>query len=88
LPKLVDSIHEVRRRGLQNFAVNAMCRVCQDCIALGNCGCPCPMDYLLPQVVEAVEAADQRVAQVEWAGEECDPPAERLVHWRSEDDSW
>ena len=88
LPKLVDSIHEVRRRRMQNFEVNALCRVCRDCIALGNCGCPCPMDSLLLRVVEAVEEADQRVQQAELDGHPCDQPAGRLAYWLSEHDSW
>jgi hypothetical protein len=87
LPKLVDAIQEVRRRGMTNFSVNAMCRVCQHCVALGYGGCPCPMDSLLPHIVEAVDAVDRGDEQELWPGEGYYYRVEQVTY-RQGDVSW
>jgi hypothetical protein len=35
-------------------------RVCNSCPRLAGEGCPCPLDYLLVLLVQAVETVDQR----------------------------
>jgi hypothetical protein len=59
LPKLIEAIHQVHSGLMDPYAEITECLVCQGCAFRGGFDCPCPMDYLLPLIVEAVETVDQ-----------------------------
>ena len=60
LPQLIDAIRDVHSLSIVPYQENTHREVCEHC-ALGHPGfCPCPMNYLLVLVAEAVEAVDAR----------------------------
>jgi hypothetical protein len=60
MPELIGAVHQAYG-GLMDPYVDAVkCLVCEGCASRGSFDCPCPMDYLLPLIVEAVEAVDDR----------------------------
>ncbi len=60
LPQLIDAIHEVRSTRIDPYLVHNRQSICEKCAFLHSDICPCPMDYLLVLVVQAVETVDQR----------------------------
>jgi hypothetical protein len=60
LPQFLDAIHEVDSNLIEPYLDNIHRRVCSTCSRLGHEGCPCPLDYLLVLLVQAVETVDQR----------------------------
>lgn len=61
LRELVDSIHEVRYSNLlEPYQEHTRTEVCENCAFLGSSCCPCPMDYLLVLIAQAVETVDKR----------------------------
>jgi hypothetical protein len=63
LPKFLEAIHEVDSPLIDPYLDNIHRRVCSQCLRRGCEGCPCPMDYLLVLLVEAVETVDGRRQQ-------------------------
>jgi len=61
--EIVDAIHEVRSDLLAPYLENNRIKVCLGCPHYQSEICPCPMDYLVELLVEAVEAVDARHAQ-------------------------
>ncbi len=59
LPKLIDAIRQVHSGLMAPYAETTECVVCQGCAFRGGTDCPCPMHYLLPLAVEAVESVDE-----------------------------
>jgi hypothetical protein len=60
LPDLVGAVHQIDGGLMAPYADAVERIVCEGCAARGSIDCPCPMEYLLPLVVEAVEAVDER----------------------------
>jgi hypothetical protein len=60
LPQFLDAIHEVDSNLIEPYLDNIHRRVCSTCPRLGQDDCPCPLDYLLVLLVQAVETVDQR----------------------------
>ena len=62
LPEFLDAIHEVDSNSIEPYLNSIHRRVCSSCARLGGEVCPCPLDYLLVLLVQAVETVDQRKA--------------------------
>jgi hypothetical protein len=60
LPRFLDAIHEVDSGIIEPYLQNIHRRVCTSCPRNGGEGCPCPLNYLLVLVVQAIETVDQR----------------------------
>jgi hypothetical protein len=60
LPAYVKAIHEVQSPFIEPYLDRLHQSVCSQCARKGCDGCPCPMDYLLVLLVQAVETVDQR----------------------------
>ena len=60
LPQFLAAIHEVESDSIEPYLDSIHRRVCNSCPRLGGEGCPCPLDYLLVLLVQAVETVDQR----------------------------
>jgi hypothetical protein len=62
LPELIDAIREVHSDRIDPYLETDRRRICEHCAFLHSSACPCPMDYLLVLIVQAVETVDQRRA--------------------------
>jgi hypothetical protein len=71
LAEIIDSIHENNSGLIKPYLETNRKHVCQECTFLHSSTCPCPMDYLVVLLVEAVETVDARRAQE--AAEVLDP---------------
>jgi hypothetical protein len=60
LPALVKAIHEVRSDTIAPYLEHDRQQICANCAFLHSSICPCPMDYLLVLIVDAVEKVDER----------------------------
>jgi hypothetical protein len=60
LAELVDICHSVSGMLIDPFAEAMDAEICARCELRETRSCPCPMKYLLPVAVEAVEAVDRR----------------------------
>jgi hypothetical protein len=60
LPMYLQAIHEVDSPSIEPYLDNLHRRVCTRCERRGCDGCPCPLDYLLVLMVQAVETVDRR----------------------------
>ncbi len=60
LPLYLEAIHEVDSFLIEPYLDNIRRHVCTQCAKRGCDGCPCPLDYLLVLLVQAVETVDQR----------------------------
>ncbi len=60
LGELVDAIHQVHSGLIEPYLENNRHVICEKCPHLHSSICPCPMDYLLVLVVQAVETVDRR----------------------------
>jgi hypothetical protein len=60
LPELIEAIHEVHSDRIDPYLEVDRRRICEHCAFLHSSACPCPMDYLLVLIVQAVETVDQR----------------------------
>jgi hypothetical protein len=63
LSSYLEAIHEVDSPLIEPYLDNLHRRVCSHCPRQGHEGCPCPLDYLLVLLVQAVETVDQRRRQ-------------------------
>ena len=63
LPKFLEAIHEVDSPRIGPYLDNIHRRVCSQCARRGCNDCPCPLDYLLVLIVQAVDTVDQRHRQ-------------------------
>jgi|SRR5581483_8343038 len=63
LAELVDAIHAVQSTLAAPYFESAQKSVCGSCAFRHSRFCPCPMDYLLVLIAEAVEAVDARHAR-------------------------
>ena len=61
LDELVDSIHAVANKRIEPYLDRNRRVICEKCAFLHCACCPCPMDTLAVLLVEAVEAADDRL---------------------------
>jgi hypothetical protein len=59
---LLAAIHEVESDSIEPYLDNIHRRVCSSCERSGSEECPCPLDYLLVLLVQAIEGVDQRKA--------------------------
>jgi hypothetical protein len=75
LEELVKSIHEVRSNFLSPYLNHNRDKICETCAFLHSSFCPCPMDYLLVLLVQAVETVDRRHGSL--PDEEMESPAEQ-----------
>lgn len=60
LPHLIRSIHEIRSDSLVDYLNHDRSEICEKCPHFHGEICPCPMDYLVALIVEAVETVDKR----------------------------
>jgi len=60
LPSLLDAVHEVDSRTIEPYRDSVGRRVCTHCVRNGGDECPCPANYLLVLVVQAIDTVDQR----------------------------
>jgi len=70
LPLFVEAVHQVDSPGIGPYVENLRHRVCSHCAnqnAEGFCLARverlCPLDYLLPLIVQSIETVDQRHAE-------------------------
>jgi hypothetical protein len=60
LPEIVDICHEVDSVLIDPYLERLLNLVCAECALRDSNVCPCPLKYLLPLAVKAVETVDQR----------------------------
>jgi hypothetical protein len=60
LPQLIDAVREVKSGLLQPYLDHNRHQICEKCAFLHSSICPCPMDYLLSPIVDAVETVEAR----------------------------
>jgi len=60
LPKYLDAIRGIDSPIIEPFLDNIHRDVCTHCPRHGCDACPCPMDYLLVLLVQAIETVDRR----------------------------
>jgi hypothetical protein len=61
LPALIHSIHQVKHTHLiAPYQDHNRSEICEDCAFHGSSCCPCPMDYLIVLIAQAVETVDER----------------------------
>src|SRR5260370_30437683 len=60
LPKIIDSIHQVKSDWIEAYLNTNRKQICEGCAFLRSSICRCPMDYLAVLLVHAVEAVDER----------------------------
>ncbi len=60
LPRLIDTVHHVRSESTLPYIDDFHDHVCMHC---ANGDCPCPLQFLLGPVVQAIDAVDQRRAK-------------------------
>jgi hypothetical protein len=65
LARLIDSVRQVHSDMIEPYWNSNQHMICEQCPLKGGCECPCPMDYLLVLLVQAVEAVDDRRARRE-----------------------
>ena len=58
--KYLDAIHEVDSPSVGPYADRLHDRVCSRCDRRSPDACPCPLDYLLVLMVQAIESVDCR----------------------------
>src|SRR5262245_54194280 len=58
LPQLIDAVRQVHSGLLDPYLEHNRQEICTSCRFLHSSICPCPMDYLLLPIVEAVEKVD------------------------------
>ncbi|MBI3409010.1 MAG: hypothetical protein HY040_11740 [Planctomycetes bacterium] len=63
LSQLIGAIHDVHSDFLEDYLSHDRQEICEKCPYLHSDICPCPMDYLLALIVEAVESVDERRRQ-------------------------
>jgi len=64
LPELIRSIHQVKYSHLiAPYLEHNRSEICEHCAFQSSSCCPCPMDYLLVLIAQAVETVDQRQAE-------------------------
>jgi hypothetical protein len=62
LPELIAAVREVKSGSIAPYLANNRQKICAHCNRLHSEICPCPMDYLVVLLVDAVERVDQRRA--------------------------
>lgn len=65
LEEIVDVVHHNSSRCMDPYIDHLHNDICAFCANQVTDDCPCALDYLLPLVVEAVEAVDERHAVVD-----------------------
>jgi hypothetical protein len=60
LPQLIESIRETDSVLFETYVEHTRSQICSHCPFLHHSICPCPMDYLSPLIVAAVEEVDRR----------------------------
>lgn len=60
LQAYLQAIHGASSPVIGPYLDNIHSDVCSHCSLLGSDSCPCPMEYLIGLLVEAVETVDQR----------------------------
>jgi hypothetical protein len=60
LPQLIEAIHAVHSDLIEPYLEHNRQTICSRCAYLHSSICPCPMDYLLVLLVQAVETVDER----------------------------
>ncbi len=73
LPELVESIHAVQSDLLGPYLLHNRLQICEHCALYHSDICPCPMDYLLALIIQAVETVDRRHAAVNPPRQEPEP---------------
>jgi hypothetical protein len=68
LPELIGICHSIKSRLIDPFADAMEAQICTTCELRKSRGCPCPMKYLLPLAIEAIEEVDQRrrITATDW----------------------
>jgi len=63
LPKLVEICHTTDSCLIDPYVDRFHEEICAACDVRPTRQCPCPLDYLLPLAIEAVEAVDKRFSE-------------------------
>ena len=63
VPSYLEAVHQVQSSRIEPYLDSIHRSVCSQCIMRGCDGCPCPMDYLLVLLVQAIETVDRRREQ-------------------------
>ncbi len=63
LPAYLEAIHAANSSVIDPYLDNIHGGVCSHCSRHDCEGCPCPMEYLIGLLVQAVETVDQRHSQ-------------------------
>jgi hypothetical protein len=63
LPLFLEAVHEVESPLIELYPDNIHRRVSSPCGRRDGDGCPCPVDYLLVRLVQAIEMVDRRRLQ-------------------------
>jgi hypothetical protein len=62
LPQIIEAVHGVHSRSMDQYIIRLHNDVCAHCSALDSESCTCPLRYLLLLAVEAIEEVDARRA--------------------------
>lgn len=60
LSPLIDAVHAKYSQTMEPYTTNFHEMVCEHCVNRPTSQCPCPLEYLLPLAVEAIETVDER----------------------------
>jgi hypothetical protein len=60
LPELIEAVRHVHSGLMEPYQQQTRCEICEHCKLLHSDVCPCPMDYLMPLIVDAIETVDRR----------------------------
>ena len=63
LPKYLEAVHQADSPMIQPYLDKIDEQVCNECPRLDCDGCPCPLDYLVVLLMQAVDTVDQRHAE-------------------------
>lgn len=58
LPQLVESVSKVSADVMEPYIDGFHDGVCEDCVNRNQPQCPCPLDFLLPLAVNAIESVN------------------------------
>ena len=64
LPAYIKAVHEADSKVIDPYIEHLHSDVCEHCVQKGCSGCPCPMEYLVGLLVQAVETVDGRHSEV------------------------
>ena len=64
LPQLVESVTHVSSGTMDPYIDGFHADVCEECVNHNEPQCPCPLDFLLPLAVEAIETVNEQTRRM------------------------